>query len=47
MAGILATVLRGLLSRLDPPGFEMESEVLDASNPFIVEGDHLILDQDP
>uniref|UniRef100_A0A8C2RHY0 WD repeat domain 97 n=1 Tax=Capra hircus TaxID=9925 RepID=A0A8C2RHY0_CAPHI len=25
----------------------MESEVLDASNPFIVEGDHLILDQDP
>lgn len=25
----------------------MESEVLGASNPSTVEGDHLILDQDP
>ncbi|XP_022410997.1 WD repeat-containing protein 97 [Delphinapterus leucas] len=37
---------RGLLSRLDPAAPEMEPEVWDASNPFTIEGDHLIPDLD-
>ena len=45
-AGILATVF-GAVELPGPAGFEMESEVLDASNPYTVGGDYLILDQDP